>query len=98
MLIAAAEDVERLTASNDHTAALLARLYVLAAVGLRVRPLIQRAKEIEAAQQRGHLTPDEVADRQRISQDAERRAVLLLTPEEFRALYGHEPQTESRAA
>ena len=98
MLRAAAEDVARLTEANDHTAALLARLYVLAAVGLCVRPLIQRAKAIEAAQQRGHLTPDEVAERQRISQEAERRAALLLTPEEFRTLYGHDPQADSQAA
>lgn len=98
MLRAAAEDVARLTAANDHTAALLARLYVLAAVGLRVRSLIQRAKAIEAAQQRGHLTPDEVSDRQRISQDTERRAALFLTPEEFRTLYGYDPKTDSKAA
>lgn len=97
MLRAAAEDVARLTEANDHTAALLARLYVLAAVGLRVRPLIQRAKAIEAAQQRGHLTPDEVSDRQRISQDTERRAALFLTPEEFRTLYGYDPKTDSKA-
>lgn len=98
MLKAAAEHVARLTAANDHTAALLARLYVLAAVGLRVRPLIERAKAIEAAQQRGHLTPGEVADRQRISQEAERRAALLLTPEEFRTLYGYTPKPDSKAA
>lgn len=98
MLRAAAEDVARLTAANDHTAALLARLYVLAAVGLRVRHLIQRAKAIEAAQQRGHLTPDEIADRQRISQEAERRAALLLTAEEFRTLYGYDPKTDRKAA
>ena len=98
MLRAAAEDMEHLTAANDHTAALLAQLYVLAAVGLRVRPLIERAKAIEAAQQRGHLTPDEVSDRQRISQETERRAALLLTPEEFRALYGRYPNSESKAA
>lgn len=98
MLRAAAEDAERLTAANDHTAALLARLYVLTAVGLRVRPLIARAKAIEAAQQRGHLTPDEVSYRQRISREAERRAALLLTPEEFRALYGLDPKTDSKAA
>lgn len=98
MLRAAAEDVARLTAANDHTAALLARLYVLAAVGLRVRSLIKRAKTIEAAQQRGHLTPDEIADRQRISQDTENRAALFLTPEEFRTLYGYDPKTDSKAA
>lgn len=98
MLRAAAEDVARLTAANDHTAALLARLYVLAAVGLRVRSLIKRAKAIEAAQQRGHLTPDEVSDLQRISQDTERRAALFLTPEEFRTLYGYDPKTDSKAA
>ena len=98
MLRAAAEDVARLTAANDHTAALLARLYVLAAVGLRVRSLIKRAKAIEAAQERGHLTPEEESDRQRISQDTERRAALFLTLEEFRALYGHDPNNESKAA
>ena len=98
MLRAAAEDVARLTEANDHTAALLARLYVLAAVGLRVRPLIERAKAIEAAQQRGHLTPDEMADRQRISQETERRAALLLTPEEFRTLYGYDQKTDRKAA
>lgn len=98
MLRAAAEDVARLTAANDHTAALLARLYVLAAVGLRVRPLIARVKAIEAAQQRGHLTPDEVTDRQRISQETERRAALLLTPDEFRTLYGYDPKADSKAA
>lgn len=99
MLRAAAEDAERLTEANEHTAALLARLYVLAAVGLRVRPLIARAKAIESAQQqRGHITPDEVSDRQRISQEAERRAALLLTPDEFRALYGRDPQTDQKAA
>ena len=98
MLRAAADDVERLTAANEHTAALLARLYVLAAVGLRVRPLIERAKAIEAAQLRGYLTPEEVADRHQISQETERRAALFLTPEEVRALYRHDPQTDSRAA
>ena len=98
MLRAAAEDVERLTAANDHTAALLAQLHVLAAVGLRVRPLIQRAKAIEAAQQCGHFTPDEAADRRRISQETERRAALLLTPEEFRTLYGYDPKTDRKAA
>ena len=98
MLRAAAEDADRLTAANEHTAALLARLYVLAAVGLRVRPLIERAKAIEAAQQRGHLTPGELYDRQRISQETERRAALLLTPEEFHTLYGHDPQPDIEAA
>lgn len=98
MLRAAAEDVARLTSANDHTAALLARLYVLAAVGLRVRSLIKRAKAIEAAQQRGHLTPDEIADRQRISQETERRAALFLTSEEFRTLYGYDPKTDRKAA
>lgn len=98
MLRATAEDVARLTEANDHTAALLARLYVLAAVGLRVRPLIERAKAIEAAQQRGHLTPDEVSDRQRISQETERRAALLLTPEEFRTLYGYDQKADRKAA
>lgn len=98
MLRAAAEDAERLTAANEHTAALLARLYVLAAVGIRVRPLIERAKAIEAAHGRGYITTAEAAERYEISQEAERKAALYLTPEEFRALYRHDPQTDNRAA
>lgn len=98
MLKAAAEDVERLTEANEHTDALLAQLYVLAAIGLSVRSLIERAKTIEAAHRRGYLTPEEVADRHQISQETERKAAFYLTPEEFRALYRHDPQTDSRAA
>lgn len=98
LLRSAAEDVERLTAANEHTAALLAQLYVLAAVGLRVRSLIERVKAIEAAHWRGYLTPEEVADRHQISQETERKAALYLTPEEFRTLYRHNPQADSRAA
>lgn len=98
MLRAAAEDVERLTAVNDHTSAILAQLYVLAAIGVSVRPFIERAKAIEAAQQRGYLTPEEVADRHQISQEAERQAALFLTPEEFHTLYGHDPQPDIEAA
>lgn len=98
MMRAAAEDAERLTAVNEHTAALLAKLYVIAAVGVSVRQLIERAKAIEAAQRRGYLTPEEVEDRHQISQEAERKAALILTPEEFRTLYGHDPQADSQAA
>lgn len=98
MLRAAAEDFARLTEANNHTAALLARLYVLAAVGVRVRSLIDRVKAIEAVHQRGYLTPDEVADRHQISQEAERKAALFLTPDEFYTLYGYDPKTESKAA
>lgn len=98
MLKAAAEDVARLTEANEHTAALLARLYVLAAIGLRVRPLIKRVKAIEAAHGRGYLTTAEASERYEISQEAERKAALYLTPEEFRALYRHDPQTDSREA
>ena len=98
MLRAAAEDVERLTEANDHTAALLAQLYVLSAIGLRVRPLIKWVKAIEAAHGRGYLTTAEAAERYEISQEAERRAALFLTPEEFRTLYGYDPQRDSRAA
>ena len=98
MLRVAAKDVERLTEANEHTAALLAKLSVLAAIGLSVHSLIERTKAFEAVHQRGYLTPDEVADRYQISQETERRAALFLTPEEFRALYRHDPQTESKLA
>lgn len=98
MLRAAAEEAERLTENNEHTAALLARLYALAAVGISVRSLIGRAKAIEDASGRGYLTPEEVADRYEISQEVERKAALYLTPEEFRALYRHDPHTDSQAA
>ena len=98
MLKAAARHAEQLTEINEHTEALLARLYVLAAMGLRVRPLVKRVKAIEAAHERGYLTTAEAAERYEISQEAERRAALFLTPEEFRALYRHDPQPDSRAA
>lgn len=98
MLRAASKEVECLTEANEHTAALLAKLSVLAAIGLSVRSLIERTKAIEAVHQRGYLTPDEVADRYQISQETERCAALFLTPEEFRALYRHDPQTDSKIA
>lgn len=98
MLKAAARHAEQLTEINEHTEALLARLYVLAAIGLRVRPLIKRVKAIEAAHERGYLTTAEAAERYEISQEAKRRAALFLTPEEFRTMYGHDPQADSRAA
>ena len=98
MLKAAARHAEQLTEINEHTDALLARLYVLAAVGMRVRSLIERVKAIEAAHGRGYLTIEEASERYEIGQEAERKAALYLTPEEFRALYGHDPQTDSRAA
>lgn len=98
MLKAAARHAEQLTEINEHTEALLARLYVLAAIGLRVRSLIERVKAIEAAHGRGYLTIKEASERYEISQEAERKAALYLTPEEFRALYRHDPQTDSRAA
>ena len=98
MLKAAARHAEQLTEINEHTEALLARLYVLAAVGMRVRSLIERVKAIEAAHGRGYLTIEEASERYEIGQEAERKAALYLTPEEFRALYGHDPQTDSRAA
>lgn len=98
MLKAAARHAEQLTEVNEHTEALLARLYVLAAIGLRVRPLIERVRAIEAAHGRGYLTTAEAAERYEISQEAERKAALYLTPEEFRVLYRHDPQTDSRAA
>ena len=98
MLKAAARHAECFTEANEHTEALLARLYVLTAVGLRVRSLIKRVKAIEAAHGRGYLTTAEASERYEISQEAERKAALYLTPEEFRALYRHDPQTDSRAA
>lgn len=98
MMKAAARHAEQLTEINEHTEALLARLYVLAAVGMRVRSLVERVKAIEAAHGRGYLTTKEASERYEISQEAERKAALYLTPEEFRALYRHDPQTDSRAA
>lgn len=99
MLRAASKDVERLTDANDHTAAVLAQLYVLSAVGLRVRPLIVQLKAIEQAHgQRGHILPEEVEKRVQIRKEAERRAALFLTPDEFRTLYGHDPKPDRKAA
>lgn len=99
MLLAASNDMERLTEDNEHTAAVLAQLYVLSAVGLRVRPLIVQLKAIEQAhRQRGHILPEEVEKRAQIRKEAERRAALFLTSYEFRALYGHDPKPDRKSA
>ena len=99
LLRAAAEDAERLTEANEHTAAVLAQLYVLSAVGLRVRHLIVQLKAIEQAHgQRGHILPEEVEKRAQIEKEAERRAALFLTPDEFRTLYRHDLNPDEKAA
>lgn len=99
MLRAASKDAERLKEANEHTAAVLAQLYVLSAVGLRVRPLIVQLKAIEQAhRQRGHILPEEAEKRAQIEKEAERRAALFLTPDEFRTLYGHDPKQDEKAA
>ena len=99
MLQAAAEDVARLNERNERTAAVLAQLYVLSAVGVRVRALIVQLKALEQAHElRGHILPEEAERRARIAQEAERRAALLLTPDEFGALYGRVPKGAGMAA
>lgn len=99
MLRAASKDAERLKEANEHTAAVLAQLYVLSAVCLRVRPLIVQLKAIEQAhRQRGHILPEEAEKRAQIEKETERRAALFLTPDEFRTLYGHEPKPGEKAA
>ena len=99
MLRAASKDAERMKEANEHTAAVLAQLYVLSAVGLRVRPLIVQLKAIEQAhRQRGYILPEEAEKRAQIEKETERRAALFLTPDEFRALYGHDPKPEEKAA
>ena len=99
MLKAAAEDVQRLTEDNNHTAAVLAQLYVLSAVGLRVRHLIAQLKAIEEAHKgRGYILQEEQEKRRQIEKEAEKRAALFLTPEEFWTLYGYTPGTTAKAA
>lgn len=99
MLRAASKDAERLKEANEHTAAVMAQLYVLSAVGLRVRPLIVQIKAIEQAhRQRGHILPEEAEKRAQIEKEAERRAALFLTPDEFRTLYGRDPKPGEKAA
>lgn len=99
MLQAASEDVARRNERNECTAAVLAQLYALSAVGVRVRALIVQLKALEQAHElRGHILPEEAERRAKIAQEAERRAALLLTPDEFGALYGRAPQGASMAA
>lgn len=100
--MAISKDFDRakeLEEANEHTAAVMAQLYVLSAVGLRVRPFIVQLKAIEQAhRKRGYILPEEVEKRAQIRKEAERRAALFLTPYEFRALYGHEPEPDRKAA
>lgn len=75
------------------------RLYALNSLGVELYDLMTIA---------GNIPPESVDERaatscaletiQRLSSTADRRAAEVLTPEEFRTLYGYDPKTDSKAA
>lgn len=79
--------------SKNPLDALRARLYALNALGVEVYDLMTLAASI---------SPESVGERsatscaleaiQRLSSTADRRAAEVLTPDEFRTLYGHDPK------
>lgn len=79
--------------------ALRGRLYALNALGVEVYDLMTIA---------GNIPPESVGEKsltscaleaiQRLNSTADRRAAEVLTPEEFRTLYGYDPKTDSKAA
>lgn len=95
----AAEDIERKTEDNDHTGATLATLYALAACGVQVADLVPELRTIEANHRtRRYILPEEQQQRQAISDKARRRAAEVLTPDEWRTLYGTPHPKTSEAA
>lgn len=95
----AAEDIERKTEDNDHTGATLATLYALAACGVQVADLVPELRTIEANHRtRRYILPEEQQQRQAISDKARQRAAEVLTPDEWRTLYGTPHPKTSEAA
>lgn len=95
----AAEDIERKTADNDHTGVTLATLYALAACGVQVADLVPELRTIEAnLHTRGYITPEEKQQRLTINHKARQRAAEVLTPDEWRTLYGTPHPKTSEAA
>lgn len=98
LLRSAAADFDRLTRAGEHIAALNARLSALFACGVDVYDLMTLAASIP---------PESVGERsatscaleaiQRLSSTADRRAAQMLTPEEWRYLFGT-PHPKQHAA
>ncbi len=88
-----AADLRQNGRRKNHLDALRARLYALNALGVEVYDLMTLAASI---------SPESVGERsatscaleaiQRLSSTADRRAAEVLTPDEFRTLYGHDPK------
>lgn len=95
----AAEDIERKTEDNDHTGATIATLYALAACGVQVADLVPELRTIEANHRtREYILPEEQQQYQAISDKARQRAAEVLTPDEWRTLYGTPHPKTSEAA
>ena len=88
-----AADLRQSGRRKNQLDALRARLYALNALGVDVDDLMTLAASI---------SPESVGERsatscaleaiQRLSSTADRRAAAVLTPDEFRTLYGHDPK------
>ncbi len=86
-----AADIRESRRNKNLLDALRARLYALNALGVEVYDLMEIA---------GNIPPESVGERsatscaleaiQRLSSTADRRAAAVLTPDEFRTLYGHD--------
>lgn len=88
-----AADLRQNGRRKKHLDALRARLYALNALGVDVYDLMTLAASIspESVGERS-VTSCALETVQRLSSTADRRAAEVLTPDEFRTLYGHDPK------
>lgn len=84
---------QSLTEENEHTAALFAELEALAACGVDVADILRDLHALDAAHtQRGYITAGEMQMRQFMREFAQHRAAVVLSNNEFIALFGKDKQ------
>lgn len=84
---------QSLTEENEHTAALFVELEALAACGVDVSDIVRDLHALDAAHtQRGYITAGEIQMRQFMREFAQHRAAVVLSNNEFIALFGKDKQ------
>ena len=84
---------QSLTEENEHTQALFAELEALAACGVDVSDIVRDLQALDAAHvKRGYITAGELQQRQFMREWAQHRAAVVLSNNEFIALFGKDKQ------
>ena len=84
---------QQLTEENEHTQALFAELHALAACGVDVSDILRDLQALnDEHRQRGYITASELQQRQFMREWAQHRAAVVLSNNEFIALFGKDKQ------